>query len=92
MLERLGVEPLANRPAEQGSIGEQQRIAVARALFLGSALVVVDEPTAHQDDDNAARVIAAVLAPCRPAHWWSARPTTHGCSARATTALALGSG
>ncbi|MBT0772511.1 ATP-binding cassette domain-containing protein [Kineosporia sp. J2-2] len=62
MLERLGVPALANRPAGQGSIGEQQRVAVARALLLRSPLVVLDEPTAHQDDDNARRVIDAVLA------------------------------
>lgn len=61
MLERVGVEPLAGRAAGQGSIGEQQRIAVARALLLGSALMVLDEPTAHQDDENAERVIRAIL-------------------------------
>jgi ABC-type phosphate transport system ATPase subunit len=47
--------------AEHGSIGEQQRIAVARALLPGAELVVLDEPTAHQDDENAQRVIGAVL-------------------------------
>lgn len=62
VLERLGVAVLADRPVGQGSIGEQQRVAVARALSLGSALIVLDEPTAHQDDDNARRVIDAVLA------------------------------
>ncbi len=62
VLDRLGVDVLAGRPVGQGSIGEQQRVAVARALLLGSALVVLDEPTAHQDDDNARRVIDAVLA------------------------------
>ncbi|GLY15130.1 ATP-binding cassette domain-containing protein [Kineosporia rhizophila] len=62
VLRRLGIESLASRPVGQGSIGEQQRVAVARALSLGSALVVLDEPTAHQDDENARRVIDAVLA------------------------------
>ena len=53
LLGRLGVGLLAGRPVGQGSIGEQQRVAVARALVLGSGLVVLDEPTAHQDDENA---------------------------------------
>jgi ABC-type lipoprotein export system ATPase subunit len=61
MLQRIGVDVLAHRPVGQGSIGEQQRVAVARALLLNSPLVVLDEPTAHQDDDNAHRVIDAVL-------------------------------
>jgi ABC-type lipoprotein export system ATPase subunit len=60
LLESLGVVVLANRLVGHGSIGEQQRIAVARALILGATLIVLDEPTAHQDDENAARVIAAI--------------------------------
>jgi len=60
LLESLGVGVLANRLVGQGSIGEQQRIAVARALVLGAALIVLDEPTAHQDDENAVRVITAI--------------------------------
>ena len=61
LLGRLGVTALANRPAGQGSIGEQQRIAVARALFGSAAVIVLDEPTAHQDDESAQRVIDVVL-------------------------------
>jgi ABC-type lipoprotein export system ATPase subunit len=61
LLEALGVGELANRPVGQGSIGEQQRISVARALVLGAALIVLDEPTAHQDDESAARVINAIM-------------------------------
>ena len=60
LLDSLGVGVLANRLVGEGSIGEQQRIAVARALVLGAALIVLDEPTAHQDDESAARVIAAI--------------------------------
>jgi len=61
LLDALGVSVLANRLVGQGSIGEQQRIAVARALVLGAALIVLDEPTAHQDDESAERVIAAIM-------------------------------
>ena len=61
LLDSLGVGVLANRLVGEGSIGEQQRIAVARALVLRAALIVLDEPTAHQDDESAARVIAAIM-------------------------------
>ncbi len=60
LLEALAVELLSDRPVGNGSIGEQQRIAVARALLLDSPLIVLDEPTAHQDDENATRVIEAI--------------------------------
>ena len=61
MLAALGVDKLAHRPVGQGSIGEQQRIAVARALVPAAGLVVLDEPTAHQDDESAGRVIDVIL-------------------------------
>ena len=48
--------------AEQTSLGEQQRTALLRALVLGPALAVLDEPAGHQDDDNVVRVIAALVA------------------------------
>jgi ABC-type lipoprotein export system ATPase subunit len=60
LLDSLGVGVLAHRLVGHGSIGEQQRISVARALVLGAALIVLDEPTAHQDDENAGRVIDAI--------------------------------
>jgi ABC-type lipoprotein export system ATPase subunit len=36
-------------PARQASLGEQQRCCAARALLLRPALLLADEPTAHQD-------------------------------------------
>ena len=49
LLRRLGIDHLADRHPAQTSLGEQQRTAVARALVLRPALVLADEPTAHQD-------------------------------------------
>lgn len=49
LMTRLGVDHLVNRFADQVSLGEQQRIAVARALLLSPRLLLADEPTAHQD-------------------------------------------
>jgi putative ABC transport system ATP-binding protein len=49
LLERLGLVELAERPPQETSIGQQQRTALARALVLGPAVLLADEPTSHQD-------------------------------------------
>lgn len=49
LMRRLGVDHLGARFAWQTSLGEQQRICLARALLLRPKLVFADEPTAHQD-------------------------------------------
>jgi putative ABC transport system ATP-binding protein len=61
VMDRLGVAELFDRAPGEVSLGEQQRTAVARALVTAPALVVADEPTSHQDDANARRVIAALV-------------------------------
>ena len=60
LLESLHLDHIASRAAGLTSLGEQQRTGVARALCLRPRLVLLDEPTAHQDDDNVTRVLAAV--------------------------------
>lgn len=49
LMSALGVDHLSARFSDQVSLGEQQRIAMARALLLRPALLLADEPTAHQD-------------------------------------------
>jgi ABC-type lipoprotein export system ATPase subunit len=49
LMELFGVAHLAARYPRQASLGEQQRCAVARAVLLRPALLLADEPTAHQD-------------------------------------------
>jgi ABC-type lipoprotein export system ATPase subunit len=92
LLAALGVAALAHRPVGLGSIGEQQRIAVARALVLGAALIVLDEPTAHQDDESAARVIAAVTSAIEAGSLVVTSTHDPRLLDRATVKLALGSG
>jgi ABC-type lipoprotein export system ATPase subunit len=57
----LGLAGLERRRPEEMSLGERQRVAVARALVASPALLVADEPTAHQDEANAGRVVELLV-------------------------------
>lgn len=64
LLARLGIER-ANAPVETLSIGQQQRVAVARAVSTRPALVLADEPTASLDPENAAAAMDLIQSACR---------------------------
>ncbi|KRE15892.1 ABC transporter [Bosea sp. Root381] len=60
MLERLGIERLAERPYTLISGGERQLALIARALAQEPAYVVLDEPTASLDFGNQGRVMSEI--------------------------------
>jgi ABC-type lipoprotein export system ATPase subunit len=60
LAEALDLTAFARRSVTETSLGEQQRVAVARALILDPRLAVLDEPTGHQDDDHVSQVVGAL--------------------------------
>ncbi|MGE5666510.1 MAG: ATP-binding cassette domain-containing protein, partial [Betaproteobacteria bacterium] len=53
VLEELGLGSRLHALPEALSLGEQQRVAVARAVVNRPRLLLADEPTSSLDDDNA---------------------------------------
>ena len=60
-LKRLKMLEHASTLAGNLSLGEQQRVAVARVLAVSPKLVLADEPTSSLDDANAAAVCDALF-------------------------------
>jgi putative ABC transport system ATP-binding protein len=61
LLEAFDLVHLADRLTGQASRGEQQRVAIARAAVLGPDVIVLDEPTSHQDEAHADLVAHQLL-------------------------------
>ncbi|MCK5856721.1 MAG: ATP-binding cassette domain-containing protein [Bacteroidales bacterium] len=53
MLEKLGMLPYKDQSAASLSFGQQQRIAILRALCQPYETILLDEPFSHLDDTNA---------------------------------------
>ena len=68
LLERVGLGTLLwARPASQLSVGQQQRVAAARALIGQPELVIADEPTSALDAALRDSFMALLLQQCRDA-------------------------
>lgn len=64
LLERFGLAGRHRARASQLSGGERQRGAIVRALMLDPPILLLDEPTAHLDSENA-KEVAALLSSLR---------------------------
>lgn len=47
------------------SLGQRQRLLLARAMYSRCPVLVLDEPTANLDEKTAAAVMSALVAHCR---------------------------
>jgi putative ABC transport system ATP-binding protein len=65
MLERVGLGDRVNYRPRQLSVGQQQRVAVARALANRPKLVLADEPTGNLDQKNAREALKLIREMCR---------------------------
>lgn len=65
VLQNVGMENLMNRKCAYLSLGEQQRVAIARVAISDPKIILADEPTSSLDEQNAKLVISSLLTTSR---------------------------
>lgn len=61
LLKSVGLQGMESRHPAQLSQGEQQRVAICRALINKPKIILADEPTGNLDHDNATSVLVLML-------------------------------
>lgn len=65
LLDRVGLAARWNHTPATMSVGEQQRVAVARAIANRPTLLLADEPTANIDPANQQKIVDLIRDTCR---------------------------
>jgi len=65
MAEELGVQHILQQKAGICSYGEQQRVAIIRALIHPFSMLLMDEPFSHLDHANTAKAAALIMRECK---------------------------
>lgn len=65
LLDRVGLGQRLNHRPSMLSVGEQQRVAVARSLANSPKLMLADEPTASVDQANQSKILELIRDACR---------------------------
>ena len=60
MIDLLGISDKKNQTCKTMSLGQQQRVAIIRALLLPYKFLILDEPFSHLDEENAAKALALI--------------------------------
>ena len=64
MARKLGIESKLNQQVKICSYGEQQRIAIIRALMQPFDFLLLDEPYSHLDEDNRNKAMELIYEEC----------------------------
>lgn len=64
LLERVGLGHRMTHKPSQLSVGEQQRVSVARAMANRPSIILADEPTANVDSSNQQQIIDLLREAC----------------------------
>ena len=64
LLQRIGLEHMLDKRADELSGGQRQRVGIARALIQNPMLLLVDEPTASLDPKNSRQIMRLICELC----------------------------